>query len=200
MSMSKPVNELSRRLQPPCSHGRRIIAIAWLVGMATIGTQWVTPAYCGSNPPTRQPGKPSVYLIVLGGARKGVSVGCGDRLVVDGTRVPRTLKDVRASLERLTRLPAEPDGPGSYYNALGRSRLRVAELRMQGGVLHLHLNGQLVMGGMCDGPRIAAQLERTAGQLPASKRVCIDLNGRPLDSALSLREGRIYVQKQTNEG
>lgn len=184
MSMNQTVND---RPRPIASRGRRVLVMAWLIGLAVVGAQWTTPAYGGSNPDGHQLGKLRVYLISLGDARKEHGVGCGDRLVVDGSRVPRTLKDLRASLKRLMMLPVEPERSSHYYNALGRSRLRVTGLHMHGGVLHLSLDGHLVMGGMCDGPRIAAQLERTAGQGPATRRVCIDINGQSLHSVLSLR-------------
>lgn len=187
MSLNKLLHERSPRSRPIANAGRQAIAMIWLFGLTAAGAQCTTQAYGGSSLDKLQHGMPRVYLVDLGGARKGDVVGCGDRLVAVGAQIPRTLKEVRASLERLTMLPVEPNGPGSYYNALGRSRLRVAGLRLHGGVLHLSLNGQLVMGGMCDGPRIEAQLERTIAQGVATKHVCIDLNGQPLYSVLSLR-------------
>ncbi len=165
-------------------------ALALLFGTAVLGvpchavakSRGHSPAVAGAKP------NPRVYLIARGdGGRQGAKIGCNDSLVAYGTRIPANIAGLRASLERLLAMPSELSGQSGLYNVFGRSRLRLVAVRLQDGALRVALRGRLVLGGMCDGPRVAAQLERTAGQMPGVDGVDIKLNGKPLSAAMSLQ-------------
>ena len=51
----------------------------------------------------------------------------------------------------------------------------------------MRLNGTLQLGGVCDNPRVKAQLEQTALQFPTVKSVKYYINDKTLDEALSLK-------------
>jgi len=162
-----------------------LLAGLWFALAATAGLSEAARADAAAADP---PPKPRVYLVALAdGGQHGEPVGCGDSLVADGRAVPTDLEGLRASIERLLALPREPAGEYGPYNALGGSRLVLEQVRADRHGLVVRLSGRLWLGGMCDGPRVRAQLERTAGQLPAARPVQIELNGKPLAAALSLQ-------------
>ncbi|MEJ2509624.1 MAG: hypothetical protein P8009_09140 [Gammaproteobacteria bacterium] len=138
--------------------------------------------------PAGAPAKPRVYLIALGdNGHRGAPVGCGDSLIADGRAAPTGIEGLRASIERLLALPREPFGERGPYNALGGSHLVLDGLRLEQRRVVVTLHGWLSLGGLCDGPRVQAQLEATATQLPDTGRAELRLNGKPLAAALSLQ-------------
>jgi hypothetical protein len=44
-----------------------------------------------------------------------------------------------------------------------------------------------MLGGVCDNPRVEAQLVETAMQFPGVMEAAITINGTPLEEALSLK-------------
>jgi LysM repeat protein len=125
-----------------------------------------------------------VYLIRLGAGQ----VGCGDALRAIPHAVPATAQPARAALEALLALDASADDEAGLYNALEPSSLQLANLEVDAqGVAVVELSGLLQLGGVCDGPRVAEQLEQTALQFPAIRDVMIFVNDEPLDTGLSGR-------------
>jgi hypothetical protein len=50
-----------------------------------------------------------------------------------------------------------------------------------------NLSGTMMLGGVCDNPRVEAQLEETALQFPTVSQVSVFVNSRPLEEVLSLK-------------
>jgi hypothetical protein len=73
------------------------------------------------------------------------------------------------------------------YNALHQLELRLASVSIRRDVAKLHFAGRLVTSGVCDGPRVQAQIEETALQFPTVKKVKVFINGTPLSEYLSER-------------
>jgi hypothetical protein len=120
--------------------------------------------------------------------------GCGDRLV--GIEVPvateglDTAGRIGAALSSLLEAEGGEETPGDLYSALARSELTVERVEAVGGVdglFRVHLTGQLRLGGVCDNPRVRAQLEATARQFEGVEEVEIVVDGEPLEAVLSLR-------------
>jgi len=79
-----------------------------------------------------------------------------------------------------------PAGSG-LYNALAASTLTYVSGRFDGTTAVVDLRGELRQGGVCDSPRIDAQLTQTAIAATGASRADIRINGRPLAEFLDLR-------------
>jgi hypothetical protein len=129
-----------------------------------------------------------IMLIALGeGERSGPTIGCGDAVVPVTVQVEPTTAPLRAALERLFSIKSEFYGESGLYNALHQSELRIDSLGISGGLARLSLSGTLRTGGVCDAPRVQAQIEQTMRQFPSVTSTEILLNGQPLADALSER-------------
>lgn len=122
--------------------------------------------------------------------RAGDTFGCGDRLravaVPVATEGVATEGRVAAALGSLL----EASGGQGLYTALERSQLEVERVEPVAGVeglYRVHLTGQLRLGGVCDNPRVRAQLEATARQFAGVEDVEISIDGQPLESFLTGR-------------
>jgi hypothetical protein len=77
------------------------------------------------------------------------------------------------------------DGQSGLYNALYQSRLHVKTASVVNRTAIVHLVGTKRLGGVCDDPRVAAQLRHTAGQFPTVRRTATFINNVPLWKRLS---------------
>ena len=128
----------------------------------------------------------TVYYVVLDdGGSSGVRFGCNDSLV--GLRRP-----VTAAVEPLTAAMgalldgAEAPSPG-VYNSLSASTLKFLSGTFDGTTVTAYLSGSLRPGGVCDIPRVEAQLTQTAVSSVGAIRAEIYVNGVALTEALSLK-------------
>jgi hypothetical protein len=78
-------------------------------------------------------------------------------------------------------------GQSGLYNALYLSDLSIADVAVIDGEARIDLVGELIIGGVCDIPRIEEQLRTTALQFSTVNRVSIRVNGVPLEELLDLR-------------
>jgi hypothetical protein len=133
------------------------------------------------RPPVPQPTTPpgnsftqtQIYLI---------AIGCGDSTVPYTVSIQSTVAPLTAALNQLFTIGSQPFG---YYNALGSSNLRVQGIDIDDGVATIDLTGTLSLGGVCDAPRVEAQLRQTALQYATIDAVNIYINGQPLANLLS---------------
>ncbi|QDQ96902.1 GerMN domain-containing protein [Tomitella fengzijianii] len=129
----------------------------------------------------------SLTFIALGdGGASGMPVGCGDSAVpvtVTTTTIAPLGEVYRAQLGTRER----DYGASGLYNALAASDLTYQSATISDGHATVHLTGDLTMGGECDIPRVRAQLTEPALQFPNVDTVDVDIDGTPLDVALSLR-------------
>jgi len=167
-------------------------------GQAQAGVAGTAPA---AEPPpptqTRSPDDPPIgnaagthsvtayYVLLDDGGSSGVRFGCNDSLV--GVRHSNTE-------------PAEPlpaaigallDGSGppvaDVYNSLSGSTLDFLSGSFDGTTVTVYLAGTIRPGGVCDIPRIEAQLTQTAVSAVGAIRAEIYVNGVGLAEALSLK-------------
>jgi spore germination protein GerM len=139
-----------------------------------------------------------VFLIAVDdNGKSGKRIGCNDSVVAVMREVRPTPAPLRVALEELLRMPQEyrtssttasSSATPELYNALGRSELRLNRVSVQKGLARIHLGGRLTSGGVCDSPRIVAQIEETALQFPSVKGVKVFINGTPLSDYLSERD------------
>lgn len=142
-------------------------------------TQPPVPAPDPTQPADNLFTETQIYLISAG---TGGNVGCGDSVVPYTVSIQPTVAPLTAALNQLFALNTQAFG---YYNALGSSNLSVAGIDIENGVATVELTGQLMLAGVCDNPRVEAQLRQTALQYHTIDDVNFFINGQPLESLLS---------------
>lgn len=120
-----------------------------------------------------------IYLVAL---ETGGSVGCGDSTVPFTVSIEPTVAPLTAALNQMFSIGTQPYG---YYNALGNSNLSVRGIDIENSVATIDLIGDLSIAGVCDEPRIEAQIRQTALQYFTIESVIILVNGQPLESYFS---------------
>jgi LysM repeat protein len=128
----------------------------------------------------------NIYLIALDDAgQSGLAVGCGDSVVPVEIEIEPTIAPMTAALEQLLAIDEEFYGQSGLYNALAASDLSVQGIDIDASTAIIALTGELRLGGVCDNPRVKAQLRQTALQFTTVDSVAITVNGTPLDQLLS---------------
>jgi hypothetical protein len=127
-----------------------------------------------------------IFLIALeDNGQSGTLVGCGDSAIPITVTIPRTQGVLRAALEKLFSAKQQFYGEAGYYNALYQSDLQVATVTIEQGKAIMHLTGSVAVGGVCDAPRVEAQIEQTALQFSTVSDVAVFINDVPLEEVLS---------------
>ena len=126
------------------------------------------------------------YVALDDGGSSGVRFGCNDSLVAVHDADPSILEPLQAAMSQLLsgRGAAPPSG---LYNSLASSTLQYASGYFDGTTVVVNLTGSVQPGGVCDIPRIEAQLTHTAVTAVGAIRAEIYINGVTLAEVLSLR-------------
>jgi spore germination protein GerM len=95
-----------------------------------------------------------------------------------------TQAPLTAALDQLLDIDERFYEQSGFYNALYLSNLTVDEVTIVDGKATIWLSGSLQLGGVCDEPRIEAQLRQTALQFDTVDEVEIFVNGQPLEALL----------------
>lgn len=130
----------------------------------------------------------TVYIFLIALEDKGQSgkaIGCDDSAVPVQVTIPQTSGVLRVALETLLSIKEPYYGQSGLYNALHQSDLQLQDVTIESGRAVIHLTGTLMIGGVCDNPRIKAQLEETALQFSTVNTVSIFVNDVPLEDLLS---------------
>ena len=129
----------------------------------------------------------AVYYVALDdGGTSGVRFGCNDSLVAVHNADSTISEPLQAAMSRLLSGPGAPPA-GGLYNALAASSLRYVSGYLDGTTVVVNLTGAVQPGGVCDLPRIEAQLTHTAVTAVGAVRAEIYVGGVPLADVLSLR-------------
>ncbi|MFZ6028649.1 MAG: GerMN domain-containing protein [Chloroflexota bacterium] len=142
-------------------------------------TEETPPAATMAGPVSRA----EIYLIAVGdNGQAGKKIGCDDSVVpVEVVFEPPTDTPLPAALEELLALDGQYYGQSGLYNVFYQSDLAVESAQIKNGEAIIRLAGTLRLGGVCDDPRLRAQLEETALQFPGVQDVAIFINGEPLE-------------------
>lgn len=133
------------------------------------------------------PNMVQIFLIAVDdNGQAGFPVGCGDSAIPVQVEIPPTQEVLKAVLVELLSNKDQYYGQSGLYNALYQSDLQVESVSIQDGKASVYLTGSLMMGGVCDTPRVQAQLEYTVLQFPSVTEANIFINGQSLAEALSL--------------
>lgn len=129
-----------------------------------------------------------IFLIAQNdNGKSGNLIGCGDSVVGVTKEIPATQTVLQAAFEELLKIKDKNYGESGLYNALAPSSLTFASATITDGIATVKLNGELVLSGTCEDPRIVAQLEETAKQFPTVDKVIILINGKDLKDLTDLR-------------
>jgi hypothetical protein len=140
--------------------------------------------------PTSTAGEQLVKIVLIAledNGQAGTLVGCGDSAIPITVAIPPTQGVLRAALEKLFSAKNQFYGEAGYYNALYQSDLQVTSVTIEQGKAIIHLTGSLTLGGVCDAPRVEAQIEQTALQFSTVNEVNVFINDVPLEDVLSLQ-------------
>jgi hypothetical protein len=130
------------------------------------------------------------YVLLDDGGSNGVRFGCNDSLVGMDSVAPDS-DPLPAAIGALLQgtggagMPGPGAGPArEMYNALADSGLKFLSGSFDGTTVTVYLAGALSLGGVCDIPRVEAQLTQTAVAAVGAIRAEIYVNGQPLKEAL----------------
>ncbi|MCO4254289.1 hypothetical protein [Pseudarthrobacter cellobiosi] len=153
-----------------------------------------SPAPEPSAPPPAQPdpvqsgGSQTVtayYVLLDDGGAGGVRFGCNDSLAGARRTVAGSAEPLANAMRALLDSAAEP-APG-LYNSLSSSTLTFLSGTFDGTAVTVYLSGSIRPAGVCDIPRIEAQLTQTAIASVGAIRAEVYVNGVRLADALRLK-------------
>jgi hypothetical protein len=144
-----------------------------------------TPTVSAQKPTPQKEsgGNLKIYLIALEDAGKsGPVVGCGDSLVAVDVQADGMHEALRLLLDNHSRYYGQSD----LYSALYQSNLTVRRFEITNEKTEVDLSGDLILGGVCDTPRVKEQLTATIRQaVSGNDPIAITINGISLDEILS---------------
>lgn len=115
----------------------------------------------------------------------GPMIGCADSIVATTTGLVIYTDRVEAAISSLLDNKNTHYGQSGLVNSLADSDLSYVSSSSSGGTVTVELTGQLRSGGICDNPRIIAQLEYTAMTAAAVAKAKILINGKEIAFQLS---------------
>ncbi|HOG46788.1 MAG TPA: GerMN domain-containing protein [Anaerolineae bacterium] len=138
--------------------------------------------------PTGLVSQVKVFLIALDdGGKNGLPVGCGDSVIPVERQVEPTNEPLEAAYRELLSIRGQFYGQSGLYNALYQCELQVDSVTLVDGLATVRLSGTTALGGVCDDPRVEAQLRETALQFATVKDVAVYVNGQTMQEWLSLK-------------
>ncbi len=137
--------------------------------------------------------KVKVAIIALNdNGKSGPKIGCEDSVVYIEKKVTDSAEPMNAAFNQLFALPSEKITDPAYpdlYNVLYKLEhktsgqpLRFSEATLSNGEAKIYLTGDMTgLGGICDSPRVQAQIDQTALQFSTVKTVTVYLNKKLVD-------------------
>jgi hypothetical protein len=139
----------------------------------------------GLDPALTQGQVVKVYLVAVGDSgRTGKKIGCEDSLVAVTRPTKSTVAPLKAALQELLAIPPVTEGPPRLENFWKGRNLQVRSVSISRNTATIRLSGEIYVAGVCDIPRIEAQIEETAKQFPNVKRVNVFIGKRTLAYAI----------------
>ncbi|MBI5032012.1 MAG: GerMN domain-containing protein [Chloroflexi bacterium] len=161
-------------------------------------TRVIVPAVTATTAPTVKvvptatspsaAGKMTIKLFFVAledNGKSGIKIGCNDSIVAVDRQIPATQAPLTASLNELFSIHDKNYGQSGLYNALANANLKVDGAAVINGKATIYISGTLNLSGVCDDPRVQAQIEQVALQFSTVKQVSVFLNGIPIEKALS---------------
>lgn len=112
-------------------------------------------------------------------------IGCADSIVATTTGLVIYTDRVEAAISSLLDTKDAHLGQSGLVNSLADSNLSYVSSSVSSGTVTVELTGELRSGGICDNPRIIAQLEYTAMMAADVSQAKILVNGKEIAFRLS---------------
>jgi hypothetical protein len=142
--------------------------------------------------PTRAPVVPAgsmrvkIFMVALNDSGKlGKKIGCEDSVVAVERIIPATSAVLRAALNELLSIRDPQYGESGLHNALASSTLKLDDVSLVAGRATIYLSGNLALSGVCENPRVDAQIKETALQFSTVHQVSVLVNKIALEQILS---------------
>ena len=160
----------------------------WLVEAGNVGQHYYNWRYGQVvEPPSPVTGTVSIFLVDVGaGADMGGDLvfGCDDLLVpvdVEITHDGSAEGRIAAAVNALFGYEHE-----TLYNVYAELDMSVADVQLINGVATVNIAGDLTIGGVCDEPRVTAQVAATASQFDDVERAVVLINGAVPFSSMAI--------------
>lgn len=130
----------------------------------------------------------SIFLVAI--EDKGISgkkIGCDDSLIPVEIKTSSNFPAPWNALQALLSFDQTYYGDSGLYNALHQSKLEIQSYEVKNGKAKVYLQGELMLGGTCDNPRVEEQIMGTILQAEELEEVEVYVNGVLLQEALSLK-------------
>ena len=153
------------------------IVFLFLAGFIGCAQETEAPNQPASDAPEPMPQEMTfeTYLVARAPTdAEGEQIGCEDVLVASSQTATQDGHPLRVALNALFATAATD----SLDNAV--EGLSVGDVTVEDGTATVQLAGDLNLGGVCDHPRVEAQLKRTALQFADVDSVAFFINGEPL--------------------
>jgi hypothetical protein len=126
-----------------------------------------------------------IYLVAVGDDGKtGKKIGCGDSLIAVTRTIKKTAVPLTAAIRELLQTPPHPEDSPNLENFWKGRNLKVRSVSIVNRTATIRLTGQLWVAGVCDEPRIEAQIDATARQFPTVKQVKVFIGQQTLAAAI----------------
>lgn len=112
-------------------------------------------------------------------------IGCGDSIVATETGPVIFGSRVEASMSALLEDKDTQHGESGLMNALAASDMKYVSSSVSDDTVTVELTGELSSGGICDDPRIVAQLAYTAQVAAGTGKARILVDGTDIHDKLS---------------
>lgn len=110
------------------------------------------------------------------GTPSATTFGCGDEIEMVNRSVSTTTP-LKTAIEELMSIHTRAYGMSGLTTALYQNNFTVNSVTITGTHADIDLSGTIMIGGVCDNPRIQEQMKRTILQFPGITTYQIKLNG-----------------------
>lgn len=130
------------------------------------------------------------FIALEDNGASGPMVGCGDSVILVNdwveTPLPTQKDHVVRALTDLFAVESSAYGESGLYNALDQSSLSVDSVTFTTDTVEVQLSGTWSSAGVCDDPRMSAQIEETIrGNIDLeSSELKVTVNGKTLDQLM----------------
>jgi len=188
---------------------RRQIFFSFVIGVVilfTLGCTFLQNGVSTPIPLDQQPGDPTprtvqidpaitisdqtvtIFLVAIEDKGiSGIKIGCDDSLIPVEVTVFSDQTSPWSALSALLNLDETYFGESGLYNALHQSNLEIQSYETFEGKTKVYLEGELMLGGVCDTPRVEEQILATILQDDQIDEVEVYINGELLQDVLSLK-------------
>ena len=150
------------------------------------GSPTVRPSATRAAIPTAGTMTIKLFFVALNdNGKSGKKIGCEDSIVGVNRVIPQTSAPLTAALKELLSIRDQYYGQSGLYNTLYKSTLKLDGVSIVNAKAIINLSGNFGLSGVCDNPRVKAQIEETALQFSTVRDVAIFIGGVPIEKALS---------------